>query len=107
MKQIKGALFSATLLTVILFTSCKKLPPLENLSSDFVVQTKYDTSINFSSFKTFAIRDTIAIATDNPKDSVWYDANAQSIIAAVAAKMTAAGYKQVPAVAKAQTSAFS
>jgi hypothetical protein len=100
MKQMKSSLFSAVLLTTIFFTSCKKTPPLENLSGDFVVQTKYDTSVDFSSYKTFAIRDTIAIATDNPKDSVWYDASAQSIITEVAANMTAAGYKQVPAAGK-------
>lgn len=96
MKQMTRTFCGSLLLAVILFTSCKKWPPLDNLSSDFVVQTKYDTTVKFSSFKTFAIRDTIAVATDNPRDSVWYDADARAIIGEVVKKMTAAGYIQVP-----------
>jgi len=87
-------------LTVILLVSivmgCRSLPPYENLSSDFVVLTQYDKAINFSSFKTFAIKDTIQVITGDPKDSIWFDANAQSIISEVIKNMTANGYTQVP-----------
>ena len=77
-------------------TGCKKLPPFENLSSDFVVLTKYDTNDNFSSYKTFAIKGDIEVITGNPNDSIWNDQDAQSIINAVVQHMTAAGYVQVP-----------
>jgi hypothetical protein len=95
MKKLKPTAIYSFLLAVIVFNSCKKLPPLENLSSNFVVQTKFDTATQFSAFKTFAIRDTIAISTDNPKDSIWYDNNARSIINEVSAQMKAAGYTQL------------
>jgi hypothetical protein len=95
MKRIKPLFFVWIATTAFLFTACKKTPPLDNLSNDFVVLTKYDTASAFASFKTFAIRDTIAVSTENPKDSFWYDTNARAIIGEVAAKMTAAGYFRV------------
>ncbi|HTE28410.1 DUF4136 domain-containing protein [Flavitalea sp.] len=97
MKKLNIPLLGLLTLVVAACASCTKTPPLDNLSSDFVVQTKYDTSASFGSYKTFAIRDTITVATENPKDSVWYDADAQSIINEVASQMKAAGYTQVAA----------
>ncbi|MFT3704309.1 MAG: DUF4136 domain-containing protein [Agriterribacter sp.] len=97
MKKLNQTFLGSLILAVTGFTSCEKLPPLDNLSSDFVVETKYDSSVHFSSYKTFAIRDTIAVATENPKDSVWYDADAQTIINEVTKQMKAAGYTQVAA----------
>lgn len=76
-------------------TACKNLPPLEDLSSNFVVLTNYDTTANFTSYRTFAVRDTIQLITSDPKDSVWYDAGAQQIIQEVVDQMTAAGYQRV------------
>lgn len=76
-------------------SSCKKLPPVGNLSDNFVVETRYDTAVRFENYNTFAIRDTIAVATENPKDSLWYDSNAQSIITEVIKNMQAKGYKNV------------
>ncbi len=96
MKKNNRALLGAIFAAAVLFTACKKLPPTENLSSDFVVITKYDTSADFSSFKTFSLRDTIAIKTDNLKDSIWYDNGAKSILSNVADHMLAAGYTRVP-----------
>ncbi|PVD52243.1 DUF4136 domain-containing protein [Terrimonas sp.] len=95
MKKLNRGYLSSLLLVFAAFASCKKLPPVDNLSSDFVVETKYDTSVHFTTFKTFAIRDTITVATENPKDSVWYDADAQTIINEVAKQMKAVGYTQV------------
>jgi hypothetical protein len=69
---------------------------LENLSSNFVVVTRYDTSVNFHDYKTYEIRDTIETFTGNPNDSIWDDANAQSIINEVRNQMAAYGYTEVP-----------
>jgi hypothetical protein len=86
----------ALLLTgVILFAACKQEPPISNLSSNFVVLTNYDTSTNFANYKTFAIRDTIAVNDGNPRDSLWYGPAADSIIEEFAGHMRAAGYTQV------------
>ena len=86
----------AFLLTgVIAFAACKQEPPMSNLSSNFVVLTNYDTGVNFANYKTFAIRDTIAVSTGNPRDSIWYGPAADSIIQQFAGHMRAAGYTQV------------
>jgi hypothetical protein len=95
MQKNKWSLAGVALLCLAAATACQKTPPVDDLSSDFVVQTKYDNTVDFKQFKTFAIRDTIAISTENPKDSVWYDADAQSIINEVVDQMTAAGYTRV------------
>lgn len=96
MKKMNRALLGSLALSMVLFTSCRKLPPLDNLSSDFVVQTNFDTSADFASYKTFAVRDTITLATDNPNDSLWYDADAQTLVNEVVNQMEAYGYTQVP-----------
>ncbi len=100
MKKITRTFLGSMLAGAALMASCKKLPPTENLSSDFVVTTKYDTTAAFETFSTFAVRDTIAIRTDNPKDSVWYDSDAKSIINNVVSQMEAAGYTRVSAGSK-------
>jgi hypothetical protein len=92
MKYLIALMLVAIFSTVM---SCKSLPPYENLSTDFVVVTRYDQNANFKSYKTFAIRDTIAVYTGNPKDSIWFDSDAQSIINAVVTNMTANGYTRV------------
>ncbi|PWT79061.1 MAG: DUF4136 domain-containing protein [Bacteroidetes bacterium] len=81
--------------TMFAIASCKKLPSFDNLSSDFVVITQYDKNANFSSYHTFAIRDTIQVYTGNPDDSIWYDANAQSILNTIRTNMKAFGYTEV------------
>ncbi len=95
MRKMRWAIFGSMLVAVGSFTACKKLPATENLSSNFVVLTNYDTAANFASYRTFAIRDSIAISTGNPKDSLWYDGNAQKIIGETVTQMTRAGYTQV------------
>jgi hypothetical protein len=89
---------NSILIIVIIFAgvNCKNLPPFENLSSDFVVLTKYDQAADFTTYKTFAIKNSIGVITGDPKDSVWDDADAQAIINEVVSQMTAYGYTQVP-----------
>ncbi len=95
MKHTMKCLVFPVGLALLLGTACRKLPPFGNLSTNFVVYTKYDTSVSFSSYKTFYVRDTITVSTSNPNDTLWYDANAQAIISEVTKNMVAAGYTQV------------
>jgi len=83
-------------LTIWGISGCKKLPDFGALSTNFVVVTKYDNNAEFSTYKTFAIRDTIQVITENPKDSIWFDQDAQSIIQEVVKNMQDAGYTRVP-----------
>ncbi len=92
---MKAIITGLALLTAVVFTACSKTPDLNKLSSDFAVMTKYDTAAKFTSYFTFSIRDTIALATDNPKDSLWYDANSKSIIESVRSHLKLAGYTEI------------
>lgn len=92
---MKKSILLIMLITIVM-SSCQKLPPFENLSSNFVVTTNYEDGTNFKSYKYFAISDTIRTITSNPKDTVWYDANAQAIIQRVTDSMTTRGYVKVP-----------
>ncbi|HTQ65544.1 MAG TPA: DUF4136 domain-containing protein [Puia sp.] len=93
---MKPVYFLLVIFLLTIVSGCKNLPPFENLSSDFVVFTKYDQSVNFTNYKTFAVKDYIQVITGDPKDTIWDDANAQSIINEVISQMTKAGYTQVP-----------
>jgi len=86
-------------LTILSPIACRHLPPLGNLSSNFIVSTAYDTKADFTSYKTFSVRDTIQVYTGNPQDSVWFDQDAQSIISQVRTEMTNRGYTEVPHLA--------
>jgi hypothetical protein len=95
MKKNKSTLFCLLLFSAGLFTACQKQPPLQNLSNNPVILTKYDTSVDFGSYKTFFLSDTISLCTSNPIESSWSDSNAQSILREVASQMKAAGYTRV------------
>ena len=92
--KIPGFILAAII--ILMIAGCRKHPPFEDLSNDFVVLTKYDSAAEFGSYQTFAVRDTIGVITGDPDDSVWFDNDAQSIIGEVIAEMVAAGYTQVP-----------
>jgi hypothetical protein len=80
--------------SIWIISSSKKLTDFRTLSTNFVVITKYDQNADFSSYKTFAIGDAIQVITGNPNDSIWNDADAQSIIQEVIKNMKQAGYNR-------------
>jgi hypothetical protein len=76
--------------------SCTK-EPLKNLTAEEsrIYITDHDSSVNFSSFKTFSIVDTVSIIEDGQLSGKQLTAWDASILNAVAAEMTARGYTQV------------
>ena len=80
---------------MFIFASCSKYPPAsERLLEDLVIYTKYDTSINFKTYGTFSMVDSIAYIA--PKDSgKILDANAKAILNRISKNMTDRGYQKV------------
>ena len=76
--------------------SCTK-EPLKNMTAEEsrIYITDHDSSVNFSSFKTFSIVDTVSIIEDGQLSGKQLTAWDASILNAVAAEMTARGYTAV------------
>lgn len=76
--------------------SCTK-EPLKNMTAEEsrIYITDHDSSVNFSSFKTFSIVDTVSIIEDGQLSGKQLTAWDASILNAVAAEMAARGYTAV------------
>lgn len=66
MKMMSSALITALLGVAVLSSSCSK-EPLNNLSEEEtrIYITDHDSSVNFSSYKTYSISDSVAVINDN------------------------------------------
>src|SRR4051812_34306561 len=78
------------------FASCQK-DPLKNMtaSESRIYITNHDSAVNFSSFKTFSIADSVGLIQDDQsagKDLTSYDA---AVIEAVRAAMVSRGFQEV------------
>lgn len=89
-------LCGGALLAILSFTSCKK-DPLNNLSNDEsrIYVTNYDTTADFTSYKTFSITDSVDVIEDNQllgKELSGYDT---AVISTVTQLMQQRGYQLV------------
>jgi len=81
-----------SLLLGLIFSSCRKTPNFDELSSDFVVTTNRDKTADFTEFKTYYISDTVANLGGTGDDSILTDANAKTLVQTVKDNMNARGY---------------
>ena len=91
-----GWLTGVALLTIIGFASCKK-DPLNNLTNDEsrIYITNYDTTANFSSYKTFSITDSADVIQDNQLAGRERSVFDSTVIAAVGSTLQQRGYQLV------------
>jgi hypothetical protein len=87
-------------LLIVIQAGCLKSPDFEQLSSEFVVATKTDSSRTFSSYRTYYISDTVAYHSDVVSDSVINNASSKQLVDAVKQNMNALGYTFVAKGAK-------
>ncbi|QHS62996.1 DUF4136 domain-containing protein [Chitinophaga agri] len=82
------------------FSSCSK-DPLKDMTEEEsrIYVTNYDDSVNFSSYKTFSIVDSVAVATNTNERRALTDYD-KKLIADVAASLEARGYTRVERAAK-------
>jgi len=76
----------------LIMASCTKYPPSsDRLVEDLAIYTKYDQSVDFTTFKNFYMSDSLVYVSD--KDSGWYyNAQVQSVTTRIAENMTSRGY---------------
>lgn len=93
MKNIVYVLMAGGLLA---FTSCRK-DPVKNLEGDEgqIYITKHSDSVNFGSFQTFSIADSVAIISDNKLEGKTRTEVAVAYINAVKDQLLQRGYTQV------------
>lgn len=85
------------LLLVLATTACQKAPDLNELSSELIVYTNYDKSVNFTKYETYAIPDSILLLDDKSKPTYYSadDPRTKAIIDAINSEMTSRGYIRV------------
>lgn len=95
MKKI-GWLTGGALLTIIAFGSCRK-DPLNNLTNDEsrIYISNYDTTANFSSYKTFSVTDSVDVIQDNQLVGRKRTAFDSTVIDAIGKTLQQRGYQQV------------
>src|SRR5947199_8067648 len=76
-------------------TACRKIPDTSPLTNGFVVQTSKNANVDFGSYKTYSISDTISLRTTDPNDTVWSDADSKRLIDEVKSNMQQRGYTLV------------
>jgi hypothetical protein len=81
---------------LLAFTSCRK-DPVKNLEGDEgqIYITKHSDSVNFSSFRTFSIADSVAVISNNRLEGKTRDAVDVAYINAVKDQLIQRGYTQV------------
>ena len=91
----KNVMLGGVLSLAVAFTGCTK-EPLNNLTQEEsrIYITNYDSTTNFSSFRTFSVSDSVTVV-NNGKATRDYTATDQAFINAAIAQMKAAGYVQV------------
>ena len=89
---MKRFLLPFGLLLTVLQEGCLKSPDFDQLSADFVVTTKTDSSKNFSSFRTYYISDTVAYHSDVVTDTILNNASSKQLVDAVKQNMNSLGY---------------
>jgi hypothetical protein len=97
---MKRLLLPFGVLLMVIQEGCLKSPDFEQLSSEFVVATKTDSSRTFSSYRTYYISDTVAYHSDVVSDSVINNASSKQLVDAVKQNMNALGYTFVAKGAK-------
>jgi len=89
---VKKIQFLAIALLAAAVCACQKEPSTSGLHKDYLVYTDHDTSVDFSTFDTYFVPDSILLIGDDTKAEYWKGADAQQIVAEIAARMDAAGY---------------
>jgi hypothetical protein len=97
---MKRLLLPLGVLLMVLQEGCLKSPDFDQLSANFVVTTKTDSSRIFSSYRTYYISDTVAYHTDVVADSILNNANSKQLVDAVKQNMNSLGYTFVARSAK-------
>lgn len=91
MKYIKLKIFTVLSIVTLFLTACETTPPEEDLLDQVAVFTDYDTEVDFSTYKTYAIpTDTISLYSNATSSKFLTAANsdyARPVVDAIKANM--------------------
>lgn len=79
-------------LLVLLLASCQKDPDTSKLDNDFLVFTNHDKSVDFKSFSTFYIPDSVLVIGNEDKPRYWTASEADDILSTMINSMEGRGY---------------
>jgi hypothetical protein len=84
------------ILIAVLFAGCYKAPNYNQLSSNFIVLTNFDSSANFKDYKTFVMPPYVGLISNTSSDSILDPQYGDTILSLVISNLTTRGYTQVP-----------
>lgn len=88
------------LASILLLLSCKKNPDFDKLNTNLLVETVYDSTVTFNTYKTFTISDTINFVSNLTDQNYWVDNQSAAIITHIKSKMTNSHFSLVNLVDK-------
>ncbi|NND78583.1 MAG: DUF4136 domain-containing protein [Maribacter sp.] len=88
----KLLVFCGAAMASLLLASCFKTPDTNSLSRELVVATDRDLNVNFSSYSTYHISDTIPRITNDPTDTIITGPEAEEIVNRIKERLNARGY---------------
>lgn len=77
---------------VLFMVGCQREPDISDLSSDFVVSTDYDPEVNFASYTTYFLPDSILLISRSPEPRYWKGERAEQLIEVIDELMTERGF---------------
>lgn len=80
---------------VLLVAGCYKEPNTDQLSSDFIVLTNYDSSAVFTNYKTFVLPPYVGLISNNSSDTILDPQYGDQILNAVKTNLEARGYTEL------------
>lgn len=92
---VKKLHFLAIALMAVAVSACQKEPSTGDLRKDFLVYTAHAENVDFASFDTYFIPDSILLIGSSDKAEYWKDADAQQVVGAFVTGLNAAGYTRV------------
>jgi hypothetical protein len=97
---MKTKLFLILSMASVALASCTKYPPnTGRLTEDMAIYTKYDITVNFNNYKTFAIVPSVAYIDGNDTSYVT-DGNAMALLGRITQNMIDRGFVQVKTTGK-------
>ncbi len=77
---------------VLIVTACHKEPDMSDLENRFVVFTNYDKEVDFTSFNTYFIPDSVLIIGGGPQPRYWALGQTERVVSLIEDNMNQRGY---------------
>lgn len=82
-------------LLLLLLVSCQKDPDTSKLSDEYVVYTDHSKDVNFGTFTTFYIPDSVMVIGNNEKPEFWNALETDEVVTTLVSGMNARGFERV------------